>query len=231
VSATSEGISQDIGEGRTRSVPISIIYRSLIYTKDVQAIRWHKMLFRFIDIQENAEFIINNWFDAYDQFDSALNLYFSTKLGVYKYWDAKFLALAQGLETYHRRTSNQKRMEDSTFAELTKQLIEQCPAEHKDWLGGRLKYGNELSLRQRIKRLIKPFENIIEKNWRIDKLVSSIVDTRNYLTHYDESLKSKAATGKELLILCQKMEVIFQLHLLQVLGFTKSEIKSVVENN
>ncbi|HUH58295.1 MAG TPA: HEPN domain-containing protein [Pseudomonadales bacterium] len=63
------------------------------------------------------------------------------------------------------------------------------------------------------------------------KLLRKIVNTRNYLTHYSENLKDNAAGGKELWNLCQKMEVIFQLHFLKVVGFSDEEIESVVENS
>ncbi|MNR46244.1 hypothetical protein D3C85_1651850 [compost metagenome] len=56
------------------------------------------------------------------------------------------------------------------------------------------------------------------------------MDTRNYLTHYSENLKEKSAKGRELWILCQKMEVIFNLNFLKVVGFTDEEINSVVDN-
>lgn len=62
-------------------------------------------------------------------------------------------------------------------------------------------------------------------------MIRKIIDTRNYLTHYDEQLKTLAASGIELWALCRKMEAIFQLHLLQVLGFTQEEIMSVFNKN
>jgi hypothetical protein len=145
--------------------------------------------------------------------------------------EGKFLALAQGLETYHRRTSNEKLMDEAVFKELTENLIKQCPEENKEWLSGRLKYGNELSLRHRIKNIIEPFKEFIGTSKEQNKLISTIVDTRNYLTHYDKSLESKAASGRDLWWLCLKMEAIFQLRLLQVLGFTQEEVQSVFDHS
>jgi len=231
VSVTSDAIRQDIGNNKTMPSRISLYYASQPYTEIEPKIYWHRMLFRFGQIREDAERIVNNWFDAYEEIDPALNLYFSTKTGAYKYLEGKFLALAQGLETYHRRTSNEKLMDEAVFKELTENLIKQCPEENKEWLSGRLNYGNELSLRQRIKNIIEPFKEFIGTSKERSKLISTIVDTRNYLTHYDESLESKAASGRDLLLLCLKMEAIFQLHLLQVLGFTQEEVQSVFDRS
>ena len=95
----------------------------------------------------------------------------------------------------------------------------------------KLKYGNELSLRHRLQRIIEPFKEFIGDKNEPDKLIGSIVDTRNYLTHYDESLKTRAASGDKLIRLYRKMEAIFQLRLLQELGFTRTEIQSIFDKN
>ncbi|MEG4104510.1 HEPN domain-containing protein [Microcoleus sp. S13_C5] len=231
VYATSEAIRQDVGNNKTVPASISLYYASQPYTEIEPKIEWHRMLFRFDQIREDAERIVNNWFDAYEEIDPALNLYFSKKTGAYKYFEGKFLALAQGLETYHRRTSNKKLMDEAVFKELTENLIKQCPEENQKWLSGRLQHGNELNLRDRIKNIIEPFKEFIGTSKERKKLINTIVDTRNYLTHYDESLESKAASGRDLWLLCLKMEAIFQLHLLQVLGFTPAEVQSVFDDS
>ena len=231
VTVTSEEIRQDIGNAKTSPVQISLYYPSLPYTKNEPKIDWHRMLFRYGQIQNDAERIINSWFDAYDVIEPALNLYFSTKTGAHRYIDGKFLALAQGLETYHRRTSNEKLMDDAVFIELTESLIGKCPVENQEWLSGRLRHGNELNLGKRIKRIVAPFKELIGNSKERNKLIRTIVDTRNYLTHYDESLQSKAANGRDLWVICLRMEAIFQLHLLQVIGFKETEINSVFKNS
>ncbi|HGJ5876749.1 MAG TPA: HEPN domain-containing protein [Arsenophonus sp.] len=53
---------------------------------------------------------------------------------------------------------------------------------------------------------------------------------RNYLTHYSEYLEGEFVKGRELWILCFKMEAIFNLHFLNVIGFTVEEVEKVVEN-
>ncbi len=227
--ATSNNISRDTGDGNLTPVPIGIYYPSLPYLGDASKIEWHRMLFRYGQIKNNAEKIINNWIDAYDQIDPALSLYFSTKMGAQKYLDGKFLALVQGLETYHRRTSTEKLMDEQKFKELVEEIISKCPEDNKEWLKGRLNHGNEIPLRKRINSIIEPFKNLVGTEKERNKIISRIVDTRNYLTHYDQSLKSKAANNEELLSLCYKMEAFFQLHFLQVLGFTSEEIKSILE--
>ncbi len=229
ITATSDNLSQDIGNGNSRVVTIKIYYPSILFSKDDSKINLHRMLFGYIQVKNNAEKVINNWIDAYDKIDPALNLYFSTKLGAHKYLEGKFLALVQGLETYHRRISTEKLMDEEKFKKLVEEIISKCPEENQQWLKGRLMHGNEINLRKRIKSIIEPSKDIVGTKNEQSEIISRIVDTINYLTHYDESLKSKAADGKDLLLLCYKMEAFFQLHFLQVLGFTQEEIKSVLD--
>ncbi|RKU08541.1 hypothetical protein C6502_15125 [Candidatus Poribacteria bacterium] len=94
----------------------------------------------------------------------------------------------------------------------------------------RRKNGGSVSFGERIECIIKPFEAIIGNQTTREKLISRVVNTRNYLTHYDSSLKSKTARDESLWSLCLKMELLFQLHFLQLIGFSQSEIGSIITN-
>lgn len=229
VSATSSEILKGVGE-KQYPVPIKIYYASTTYIEKISNKSWHRMCFTFGTIQSNAQDVFNKWINAYEYLSPAMNLYFSTKVGVQKYVDGKFLALAQGLETYHRRTSELTLMEPAKFSELVSEVLKGCPEEHVEWLQGRLMHGNEINLRKRLKLIIEPFKDYFGTNPERNKLLKNIVDTRNYLTHYSESLADAAVDGVDLWKLCQKMEAIFNLHFLKVIGFTDSEIESVVNN-
>lgn len=228
--ATSCEIQHDNGDGKTYPVPIYIYYPSIPFVEKVPERSWHQMLFTFGVIKENAQDVFNNWISAYETLSPALNLYFSTKIGAQKYLDGKFLALVQGLETYHRRTSDEKLMDENEFDSLVATIKESCPEDNVEWLEARLMHGNEISLRKRIKRIIDPFKEHMGNSKERSKLLRKIVDTRNYLTHYSLGLKEQSAQGRELWILCQKIEAIFQLLFLKVIGFTDDEVKKVIEN-
>ncbi|GAB2716051.1 hypothetical protein GCM10027155_19230 [Acinetobacter apis] len=230
VIATSPEIQRDMGE-KKYSLPIKIYYPSTTYVEKVPNKSWHNMLFTFGTIQDNAQDVFNKWLDAYEYLSPAMNLYFSTKINAQKYIDGKFLALAQGLETYHRRTSNKTLMDTDAFTKLVEEIISNCPENHREWLQGRLMHGNEINLRKRLKLIIEPFKEYLGTSDERNRLLQNIIDTRNYLTHYSENLADMALEGIDLWKICQKMEVIFNLHFLKVIGFTDVEIKSVVENS
>ena len=81
-------------------------------------------------------------------------------------------------------------------------------------------------MRKRITRLIEPFKDLFGNKEKRKKLINRIVDIRNNLTHPD----SEREDIDDLWILCQKMEALFQLHFLQLIGFNGEEIKSIVTN-
>lgn len=231
VSATSNEIMMEVAEDRKKPADIKIYYPSLPFSENLPKIDIHRMLFRFDHIRENAEAIFNNWLNAYSMIRPALGLYFSAVTGTHKYLDGRFLALAQGLETYHRRTSSETIMERGRFRKLVATLLCLCPKEHRKWLRGRLYHGNEINLDQRIKKIIDPYKSCLGNSKQRNKLIRGVVSTRNYLTHYSEELEAESVKGVDLWVLCQKMEAIFQLHLLQQLGFTESEIQGILINN
>ena len=231
MSATSDNRRENIGDGTTKPIPINIYYPSQWYSKDEPRVYQGNMLFEFGWIQDNAERIINNWIKAYEKITPAFNLYFLAKMGAQQYLEDRFLALVQGLEAYHRRTSNEKQMDEAEFEELVKNLIDQCPEEKKEWLRGKLRYGNEVSLRNRIKRMIEPFKDTIGTSKERRELIESIIVTRNYLTHYDLSLESKAVKDEDLWPLCLKVELLFQLQFFQLIGFSREQIDFILTNS
>ena len=58
-----------------------------------------------------------------------------------------------------------------------------------------------------------------------------MVDTRNYLTHYDPALAVRAAQRADLLPLVSKLEALFQLHLLLLVGIDQERIDNLVASN
>lgn len=231
VSAMSNDIVMEIDKGKYRPVTIKVFYPSLPYSEETPKIDSHRMLFRFSHIRENAEEIFNNWLKAYSEIKPAIGLYFSAVTGSHKYLDGRFLALAQGLETYHRRTSTETIMERSKFRSIVAKSLWLCPKENRKWLRGRLLHGNEINLGQRIKRIIEPYKSYVGNGKQRSKIIRGVVNTRNYLTHYSKELEPESVKGSDLWVLCQKMEAIFQLHLLQRLGFTKAEIEKILSSN
>ena len=108
MSATSDNVRRNIGDGTTESSPINIYFSSRPYSTDEPKIQQHNMLFGFGKIQSDVEKKIKNWIKAYEETDPAFDLYFSAKTGGQSYLDDKFLTLARGLEAYHKRKFDER---------------------------------------------------------------------------------------------------------------------------
>ena len=65
----------------------------------------------------------------------------------------------------------------------------------------------------------------------MDKRLKSIPKkSRHYLTHYDSNLEPDAAKGKDLEFRCHKMNALFRLHFLKLIGLNEQEIDEIVDN-
>ena len=230
MSATSDNLPKNIGDGRTAPIPVKIYCPSWPYAKNEPAIDEWDMLFKYEDRQNRVESIINRWIGNYEQITPALDLYFLTKAGTLPTMNLQFLTLVQALEAFHRRTSDEKHMDADECKEICKKMIGECPEEHKDWFSPKLLRSNELTLKNRFERMTEPFGNFMCGERR-PQLIKSIKDTRNYLTHYDSDLESKAAKGEGLKFLCRKMNALFRLQFLKLIGFDEQEIDDIVDKS
>ena len=80
--------------------------------------------------------------------------------------------------------------------------------------------------------LVEPFGRLFGDRAGQRKFINRVSDTRNYLTHYDPSTtRNRAVELQELLDTRDKMAALFQLHLLQLIGFNESEITGIVVEN
>ena len=227
----SSEITQEIGEGKKGEIPIKIYYQSIPYTEEKSKNYWPDMLFSYQEIADEFEEILTKWIENYDVYEPAFNLYFASVFSGQKYLEWKFLSLAQGIETLHRRSSQEMKMPEEEFRKIKENVLAVTPNEKQGWLEARLKYANELSLRNRIKQMMQPFKDLFGNGRERDSFISKVVDTRNYLTHYDSGLEAKAASRESLWALCMKLEVLFQLHFLRLIGMNIESIKSIVNRN
>lgn len=192
------------------------------------------MLFYYEDVASEIGAIFNIWLTSYRTIEPVFNLYFALIHRDDLYIENMFLNLVQGLETLHRRTTSNSTLPSIEHQERVKRILESVNVgEDKAWLEERLKYSNEPPLRRRIKDLIEPFKELFGNNRTRNSLISRITDTRNYFTHYDQSLIGKAAKDDELYELKEKLRMLFIMHILLLIGFPNEKISklNVVQEN
>ena len=225
ISSISGYLDQKSETARMPQSPTEIYYQASPNVEVKPEIQFNNMLFTCGNIVDQCEQVLTKWLEVYDTFEPALNLYFASRSdALQSYLEVRFLRLAQGIETLHRRNSQDTEMPEDEFNELKQSIIGSCPAEKKQWLERELKYANELSLRQRIKAMIQPFQPWFGSQKESRRLVNLVVDTRNYLTHYDSELAIRDSYVDGLWYLCEKLEALFQLHFLRLIGIDPKPI-------
>lgn len=189
------------------------------------------MLFHLRLVKETLEKNLTEWLRYYEVITPTLNLYFSQKSGAYRFLNGRFLALAQAIETLHRNTSNEKFMDEAAFKDIRRQIITGCPEAFRGRLSPMLIHGNELSLKERLERVIDPHSKYFGGNENVETLIKMIKDNRNYLTHYDRALENKLLDGPKLYAVCLKIEAILQIKFMELIGFEESLLDQIIERS
>ncbi|MGA2738552.1 MAG: HEPN domain-containing protein [Bryobacteraceae bacterium] len=185
-----------------------------------------EFLFSLPDINGLEQDCFRNWFAKAEWLDPVCALYFGTLYNPSKYLDFNFLALVQAVEAYHRRASDETDLPPCQHEARMKDILDAAPPAHRDWLGQKLTYSNELSLRRRLKILFAQFSYLLDEVIADRKTtISAICDNRNYLTHYDAALRGRAATGASLLVMVEVLKLLLQACFLRELGLPDATIK------
>lgn len=213
-----------------KPISMQVYYESGARARRAEVDR-HSMLFSYPDVSDRLQVLLADWLANYEALSPAFNLYFAVRAGRHAFLESHFLSIAQGLETLHDRTGNETVESPEEFAKRVSAILATCPLLHREWLNEQLAYANKLTLRKRMQRLLSPFSNHFGSAQERKRLIDKMVDTRNYLTHYDPALAARAAHGSNLLPLISKLEALFQLHLLRLTGIEQARIDALVTSN
>ncbi|MFN7602609.1 MAG: HEPN domain-containing protein, partial [Bacteroidota bacterium] len=100
---------------------------------------------------------------------------------------------------------------------------------YTEWLDGVLKYGNELSLRKRLDSILrKTHPRLLELIGDTEKFISKVLNTRNFLVHYDASLEKNVIKPDQFFSFNLKLKILLQICILQELGFNEKQIGEFV---
>lgn len=218
-------------DGSESRLSAAVYYESRSFAEAPPEIDRFRMLFHLDQLPGGTQNSFGRWVNVHLKATAAMNLFFSVRAGEHSFLSGRFLSLAQALETYHRRSYDTVRMPKENYDKMIQALQETCPPEYRTFLAGRLMHGNEPSQRERFAELLVPFAKHFGDDAEQQCLLKRIVDTRNYYTHYADGGKTKAARGRNLWVLCGRMEVLFQLCMLREIGFPLPEIDRIIEWN
>ena len=213
--------------GRQAKEPIEIFYE-LTGTESPRALHPFEMIIPFPLVRGNIGTILSNWFEKSSLLSPTINLFISMFYKSKIYTDSVFLSLMQAVESYCRRRYEGRYVTEQGYKQYLEQIIlpDTMPSELKESLRNRLEYGNEYSLRKRFEKLFDILEsklkNLITDN--TDAFINSVVDTRNYLTHYDKKLEEKRLQGADLYYANQRLALLLTTILLKEIGISEDII-------
>jgi hypothetical protein len=184
------------------------------------------------------EATLSLWFTESHKLKSVFDLFFSVFLNGQTYLDVRFLLTIQAIEVFHRLNNPMMSVSTEEIFENVKEVITQAipentPTPLKEKLISSLQFLNEPSLRQRLKQCVK----LLEQDFGIlplgfDKdMIGRIVDTRNYLTHYTNDLKSKALENEGMHYATRRMQVLLLSLLLNRIGISFADIRAILEKH
>lgn len=216
---------------KPEQAPIEVI--SKIVTQDKQEKKaLDNMLFSLKDIESEFALYIQKWLNISDELKHICNIYFGIKYAEFMYGEQRFLAIVQVLKSYHRLKIGNDRVPQLKHEERLKEIYDCVPEKHLDWLRDKLKFSHELSLKERIELLLFTYKKVIHPLIKNRKnFASKIKNTRNYYTHYNQSLKKKIAQGEELFRLTQILSFLLQSCLLSELGCTPERCADLLSDN
>lgn len=169
------------------------------------------------------------WLERSELLEPVVDLYFSTLYEPTVHLQRHFLLLAQAAETYHRRTTDDTDVPVADHEARMSAVLGAVPEEYRRWLLDRLRYSNEVSLRKRLRALVDRFADVLEGYVARGSFVSKVVDTRNYLTHYDASGTPNRVDGFTAFFdLIYKLRTLLEACFLSDLGLDNAEIKRIL---
>lgn len=196
-----------------------------------------EMIIPFPRISEIITDVISLWFLKAQNLRSVYDLFFGTFYNPSMYLQFRFLSLMQAIESFHRVTKGGKYLSNEDWKpyreKLAGQISPELDSDHRESLKSRVKYGNEYSLRKRLSELLHCLD---DKTLSIlspaeKYFTGSIVDTRNYLTHYDDELKDFSLKGADLHWANERLRIFITILLLKEISIEESIVLDSMRQN
>ena len=218
----------------TQGQPIYTHVYSKYFNKKADKITNYDVLIHFNDIKDKTN-IFEKWFEVHKKYKPLFDIYF-TNFSTNSTLEYEFLSHTQALEAYMRKNEKFKDhyMDFEEYETIKSELNDyvkhsEMSEDHKNSWESRIKYGNEVSLRKRLKDLIAHLDDyeIIKKiaGEKPNKFIDEVIDNRNYYTHYDENSDFKKDIEK-LITLNFKLKLLIELCILNELDFNDEFIEN-----
>jgi hypothetical protein len=197
-----------------------------------------RMLAIFPAVSGHFGTILNSWFSKKELLETVCDLFFGVIYNNYLFLQFRFLGLIQALETYCRRVQGGTYLPDTDYEKIAAALKAALPPTtpqdlRSSLVNGKIKYGNEYSLRKRLRELLCSLEDDTTKlvTQTPGKFCDDVTATRNYLTHYSSELQAQAFKGGDLYSAYLRLRMLVTIVLLKELGIEEKAIRDLLANS
>lgn len=187
------------------------------------------MLFAFEDISNVNEVFIR-WLLKYDDIKDIVDTLVLLKSTTVSE-EMRFTSVINALESSHRRFYDHKDQSDEDFAIRVTDILTHIPdASDAALVRRKLSYGNEMSLRSRLKEVYELGEahGVAKPS---SATTNQIINTRNYLTHGDAAGRSSILPAHELAAANGLLGRYLKIILLKNIGLLDDELTEIVSKS
>lgn len=188
-----------------------------------------EFLFNFESIRDNISEMFLRWEKIHGAIEPVVAFIIEAFRRSIKVNEFKFLSIIQGIETFHRRLNPTSQEIVKSHLHRIKEIASNLNGDDKNLILEKLQYAYEPSLRKRIKESFAKIPEEVIKKIILDRsdFINKIVDSRNYYTHYDLSLKDKALKGRQLYFASERLKVLLIALVLTEIGIHDEQFESI----
>ncbi len=215
---------------------VSIHYAPATGNREANDLASTFMYFTLEDALPYLEQGLSRWFEKFEKLYRVFQM-FNWAISRKLFLDEQFMIYARAVEVYHRQRHGGTYVDKAIYSEIREQLEASIPEgtdeRLKQGIVSSLEYANSLSLRGRLKDIRNRHQECSDRLFEnYSPFVNDVVNTRNYLTHFDEKNKESAKLGfRDLYHMRERLRIILEICLLFELGLGNLEIQRIVRGS
>ncbi len=190
----------------------------------------HEALFSCSELQAWAPRALESWLEVVGRLEPVLGLYYGDLRDGNLFSNYRFLRIVNAVEGFHRRMCHTEDLPTAEHKKRIDDIVNAIPRNWRRWLKGRLRYSNDPSLSTRLTQVIQLASKALGEDLSLThRNREAIVDTRNYLSHYDLNLEARAIRGDGIVHAARFLRFVLELCLLGQLGFAPEAVSSIYD--
>jgi len=187
--------------------------------------RFFDMPTSFPQLEDKFGQIFSSWRTKREEFGSGFHAYISTNRDISFYAEGKFMALIQGLESFHRSKSGVAKLNNRLRAKIDRILGDVKLTKDKIWLERTLRHSAEPRLSDRLVEILTSLPLGLEQG-RIEKFAQECAAIRNDLAHFggQKTRKESANYLQEIVEKSQALSLLYQMALWREIGIDDAQL-------